>query len=240
MMKYVVLCAFTLLCFCSGAFSQRIAKKRVHVKKTVPAAPKADIYLRTVQTGSSGNTQDISWIYISRDGTIIKDPKYGVDPIDLAAEKKHNASKTGKYTISGNKMMINWENGKTAEWTIDQKGNGFTSIDGGAVGKQTPLPANYRIAGQYSAESIFPSVSSSITVLFSKDGSFSQSSFGGVNTASGSAVSQDLSDGTYNITGNTLRLNYVNGDKIIAMITIWTLADGKKYLVINGSSFPQK
>ena len=239
-MKPFLLCAVALLCCCSVILSQRSGKKRVPVKNIVPAAPAAATYLRAVQTGSTGNTQDISWIYLTTDGIIVKDPKYGVDPIDIAAEKKHNASKTGRYTITDNKMIINWENGKTAEWTIDRKGNEFSSIDGGTVGKQTPLPANYRIAGQYTAESILPSVSSSTTLVFSKDGTFSQSSFGGVNTASGSAVSQDLSDGTYNISGNTLRLNYANGQKIVSMITIWTLADGKKYLVINGSSFPQK
>lgn len=235
MKKYAALFICLMVLVGTDTYGQRAKRKKAPVK-TVADGPAGFTYLRSVPMG---NTQDISWIYLGKDGTIIKDPKFGVDPIDIISEKKHNAGKTGKYTIAGNKMMINWENGKNAEWSIDQKGSEFAMIDGGTAGKQSPMPDNYRIAGQYSAESILPSVSSSTTILFSKDGTFSQSSFGGVNTASGSAVSQDIQEGTYNISGNTLRLNYSNGQKVISMITIWTLANGKKYLVINGSSFPQ-
>ncbi len=208
--------------------------------KAVEKGPVGATYLRSVATGSGGNTHDISWIYLGSDGTVIKDPKFGVDPVSLDEEKKKNAGKTGKYVVNGNKMMITWENGKTAEWAVEQKAGVFSSIDGGSTGRQLPLPANYRLTGQYSAESILPSVSSSTTLAFSKDGSFSQTSFGGVNTASGSSVSQDIQEGSYNISGNTLRLNYSNGQKIISMIAVWALPEGKKFLVINGGVFPQQ
>jgi len=229
-----VLLLFTVV---NGQRSKRSKK----AKTVVVMAPSADVYLRTVNiTNPNGSTTDISWIYLGADSVIIKDPKYGVDPVDLVAEKAHNAGKTGKYSISGNKMLISWQNGKTAEWNLEYKDGQLTAIDGGSVIKQTPLPANYRITGQYSAGSILPNISSSSTIVFSKDGSFSQSNYGGVSTTAGSVVSQDISEGNYTITGNTIRLNYTSGNKAVSMISIWTKPNGKTHLIINNSSFPQE
>ncbi len=229
-----------LLLFTVTASGQR-AKRMKKAKTVVVTVPAAEVYLRMVRNNDpNGSGTDISWIYLGSDSVIIKDPKYGVDPVDLAAEKAHNAGKTGKYSISGNKMLISWQNGKTAEWNLDYKDGQLVSIDGGSVNKQTPLPANYRIAGQYSAGSILPNISSSSTIVFNKDGSFSQNSYGGVSTTAGSAVSQDISDGSYTITGNTIWLKYTSGNKAVSMISILTKPNGKTQLIINNSSFPQE
>ena len=39
---------------------------------------------------------------------------------------------------------------------------------------------------------------------------------------------------------NTMKINFDNGQKIIAVITVFGSGDEKKFLILNNSSFPQE
>ncbi len=85
-----------------------------------------------------------------------------------------------------------------------------------------------------------PNVSSVQTLVFSNDGTFTLNKQGAVSTSDMSAISKSDSKGTYKITGNTLWLNFDNGETHTGTIWIWDLDKGKRNLVINRSYFPQE
>lgn len=199
------------------------------------------LYFRTFMwMGMYGSSLDISWIYLGNGGSIVRNPKHGVNPVDFKAELTNNANNTGKYKINGNKLFITWSNGKTEEWSLETKNGDYTAINGGIVTRPAPLPANYKLNGQYAGGAVLPNVSSIRTFVFNRDGTFSLNRSGAVHTADVTGLSQDTNKGTYTITGNTLRLNFDNGQKQVANILVWDTGGGKKHLVINGTSFPQE
>ncbi|WP_207494476.1 agenet domain-containing protein [Aridibaculum aurantiacum] len=215
------------------------------IRSTVRAADYKDtngkLYFRTLTwTGMYGTSLDISWLYLGNNGSIVRNPINGVNPVDFKAELANNASNTGKYKIAGNKMNITWSDGKTAEWSLETRNGEYVAIDGGIVTRPNALPANYRISGQYAGGAVLPNVSSISTFIFSKDGTFTLKRSGAVHTADITGLSQDTNKGTYTITGNTLRLIFDNGQKQVANILIWDMKGGKRYLVINSTSYPQE
>jgi hypothetical protein len=204
-----------------------------------PAASKGDLYLRTFMwTGMYGSSLEISWIWLY-DGKIVKNPRHGVNPVDWEKEKQDNANNTGTYTMNGDKMNITWSDGKTASWGIGKKEGEITEIDGGIATQQDAMPAGYRLDGKYAASVVLPNVSSSHTIVFKKDGTFSSDRFGSVSTPETSKTSQSAEAGTYDISGNTLTMKFSNGQVEKSVIAIWKEED-ETNLVINSSYYPQE
>lgn len=222
--------------------------KKLAVKKTTPdlnsggnSAAKGKLYFRTYMwTGMYGSSLDLSWIFLGNDGTIVVDPENGVNPISYSAELQNNARNVGKYKIAGDKLNITWNNGKTDAWSLGFRDGEISTMNGGIVTRPKPVPANYKLSGQYAAGAVLPNVSSVHTLVFSNDGTFSLKKSGAVSTADVSALSQSASKGTYKISGNTLWLNFDNGETQIGTIYIWEQGEGKRHLVINKSSYPQE
>ncbi|MCE3283301.1 MAG: hypothetical protein K0Q66_2038 [Chitinophagaceae bacterium] len=199
-----------------------------------------DLYLRTYMwTGMYGSSLDISWILMDDEGNIVKNPKHGVNPVDWAKEKAENAKQTGTYKIDGKKLNITWVDGKTASWSLEEKDGEYSIIDGGITTKQEGMPTNYRIEGKYAASAVMPNVSASHTLVFQKDGTFTSSNYGTVTTTDVTSESQKSNAGTYDISGNTLTMKFPDGKVEKSVITIWDM-DGKKYLIIDNSSYPQE
>lgn len=236
-MNKALLFAACALALCSTSCGQKPQEGTSPAVSAKPAATAStgDVYLRT----TIFRGLHISWVYLGKDGVIVMDPKHGVNPINLAAEKQDNPAYTGTYKLAGDKLLITWQNGKSAEWGIefDDK-KAISAIDGGLATKQPPLPADYRIEGKFSARASTANLLSSTTLTFSKDGTFTQGSFGGVSTADTGATSQSSTSGTYTISGNTLTLTFADGKKTHSVITIMDL--GKRYLVIDSAYYPQE
>lgn len=198
------------------------------------------LYLRTfMRMIGTQNFFEINWIFLGADGTIVYDPKNGVDPINYKKEEQDNPNNIGKYQVAGKKMMVTWRNGRKEEWSIETKGGDFSAIDGGIVTRQGRLPANYRIAGQYAASAVLPNVASVRTFIFSKDGTFTYNTQGTISTTAVTSQKEWSQKGTYSISGNTLTLTFANGEIKKSVICIWDMG-GSKNLVINGSYFPQE
>lgn len=197
------------------------------------------LYLKTYfYTTMYGSSLDVSWIFLGSDGTVVRNPKNGVNPINYKAELTGNENNVGKYKISGNTIMVTWANGSTSKWNTTAKNGEYETIDGGIVSRQTGMPANYRLSGTFTASAFLSGLSSVHKLTFNKDGSFVLNKSGAVATSNVAALSQGQSGGTYNITGNTLTLNFADGQKQVSVICIWDNGS-KKNLVINSSYFPQ-
>lgn len=199
------------------------------------------IYFRTFSWYSPhGSTLELTWIFLGDNGTIIINPKNGVNPVNYSAELKNNAKNVGKYNIAGDKLNIIWSGGKADQWSLAFDKLGISVMNGGIVTRPQAMPANYKLSGQYAAGAVLSNVASFQTMVFSKDGTFKLNKAGYVSTADVSATSTSDSKGTYKIAGNTLWLNFDNGDVQISVLYIMTYPDGKKRLIINQSSFAQE
>ncbi len=235
MKQMLALTAFALLFACNGTGESSAADTEEISAKTT-----GDLYLRTYMwTGMYGSSLDISWIFMDDKGNIVKNPKHGVNPVDWAKEKKDNQKQTGTYKVQGNKLAINWSDGKTATWSTEKKNGKYSAIDGGITTKQTGMPKNYRIEGQYASSVVLPNVAATSTLVFKKDGTFTSSNYGTVSTPDVSGESQQGNTGTYDISGNTLTMKFPDGKVEKSVITIWDM-DGKKHLVINSKYYPQE
>lgn len=113
-------------------------------------------------------------------------------------------------------------------------------MDGGLVSVQTGMPAGFMLDGKYAASSMLPNVGQIRTFVFKPDGTFTLNTMGVVQTEDMGSTSQNDKKGTYTINGNTMRINFENGDKVVGVITVFGSGDEKKFLVLNNSSFPQQ
>jgi hypothetical protein len=199
------------------------------------------VYLRTVFWANSfGGSLDISWIYLGSDGTFIRNPKHGLDPVNIAAEKNDNAENVGTYKTEGDKLKITWDNGKTDEWTTEREKGEMVAMDGGLVSVPDKFGANEKIEGQFAATAFSPGFSNVQTMVFKKDGSFALTNSNAVSTEVTSAYGESTQKGKYELNGNTIHLKFDNGNENLACITHWKQDDGKLFLVINHNSFPQE
>ncbi len=207
---------------------------------SVATKEKGHLYLRTfLWTGMYGSNLDISWIFLSDDGKIVRNPRYGVNPVQWEKEMQENAANVGRYTEEKDKLAITWSDGKTASWGIEKKDGKLSIIDGGIVSEPEAMPPHYRIEGQYAASTVLPNVASTQTLVFQKDGSFTMNNLGTVSTADVAAASENNKQGTYDISGNTLSFKFSNGEEKKSVICIWNM-NGQKNLVINSAYYPQE
>ena len=186
------------------------------------------------------NGLSLSWIYLGSDGVIVQDPKNGADPIDVNLEKQNNAANVGRYKISDKKMEVTFQDGKTEEWNLEYEKGEISAINGGLVSVQTGMPAGYTLDGQFAASAMLPNVGQIQTFVFKPDGTFTLNTMGVVSTEDVGSSAENNKKGTYTITGNTMRINFDDGQKVIAVITIFGEGDEKKFLILNNSSFPQE
>lgn len=195
------------------------------------------VYLKTTMWGSG---LSIEWIYLGNDGTIISNPKYGVNPINIAAESANNLAGIGTYKIVDNTFQIKWKNGKSATWNFEKAKGEYSAINGGIVTIPDALPANYKLNGSYSAGAVTANLSSSSTLNFTPDGKFTEGRHGTVSTTETSASASDKRGGIYTVTGNTLKLKYNSGETYIAVVGIYKISNTLTYFIINSSSYKQK
>ncbi len=203
----------------------------------VATAPTGKLFLRTVMWGSG---LEISWVYLGNDGSIVFNPKHGVNPVNIAAESTDNASNTGTYKVVGTALQIKWKNGKTDIWNFEKSKGEYSAINGGLCTIPDPLPANYKLNATYSGGAITANLSSSSTLKFTPDGKFTEGRQGTVSTAQTGAISSNQSSGTYTVNGNTLKLKYNSGETYVATVGIYKISATLTYFIINSTSYKQQ
>lgn len=239
----------TLEEFFSGNGIKVNTKLPVSPQKKVPvvtadkatATTNGKLYFRTFSWYSQyGSTLDLKWIFLGDNGTIVINPRNGVNPVNYAAEANNNIKNVGKYNLSNNVLNITWQDGKTTSWKVGYGNGDINIIDGGITTRPKAVPANYKLSGQYAAGAVLANVAAFQTMVFNKDGTFTLHKAGYVSTADVSGTSTSDSKGTYKISGNTLWLNFDNGEVQKSVLYIMEYPDGKKRLIINQSSFAQE
>ena len=213
-------CISILLLSCSSSAS------------TEPAPSSGTLYLQSYIVGGLR----IGWLWLGDDGTFVRDPKFGVDPVNTAMEKEHNASNAGTYSKNGSVIAVTYYTGKKENWAMDYDKGKLNTIDGWFVAPQTGLPANYKLEGKFSANFQIGYISKQQTYTFNNDGTLTLTGQATVNTgATGATASGGAQKGTYVIKGNTMNIKMANGDNSIAVIGF--LPGAKPAIIINNAMF---
>ncbi len=167
------------------------------------------LYLRT--TYAFGNLS-LSTIYVGADYQIALDPRGGVDPFDFAAAAKDANQKVGTFKIEGQKIVVTWTGGKIEKLDVEFDKGAFSAFDGGLTTKADAYSKDQTLVGQFAGSAQTANVSSSLTIQFAKDGTYSLSRLGGVRgTPGNNGVAQSAETGKYQLTGNTLTMTSAAG-----------------------------
>lgn len=182
------------------------------------------LYLRSLYSIVTGIVS-IDWYYLGDNGVFVKNPKNGVQPINIEAEKANNLQNTGTYTIyeeNGNSYIkITWTGNSTTTMQLKYKNGDIVEMDiMGTMMRQTGLPKGYTLNGK------FKGYSTDLSFDFANDGSFVLKDYD-YNTQKWETLT-----GNYTITGNNLKLK-VNGgtvlDALLAEIDVNTLIINREY-----------
>lgn len=203
------------------------------VKVSLEKAAPGKLYLRHIRWMTGGTS--LNWYFFADNGTVVVDPKHGVNPVNLAAERADNMKNMGTYVMTNNSLKISWLNGTTSDVEVEYKNGELIRIDAfSIVMRQKGFPANFKLNGTYNGVSGVGDVAQGRNFIFSGNGSFSVTNTGYVsNEATNNNVSNTKS-GSYRINGNTLTLEYADGTVEMAPIAIW---DDR--IVINNTSLPK-
>lgn len=204
--KLFVLPAFMLLSFsaCSQTGSKGKNKQIKKVNTTLTAT--GSLYLRSIMYITTGKV-DLGWYYLGDDGTLVKNPKNGVQPVNIKAEKENNLEKTGTYKISGNKITIKWATGDENTLSLKFKDGDITEMDVmGTMIRQKGLPKDFKLNSAYRG------LNNGGVYNFESNGNFSRSLF-----ENGERVERE---GTYRINGNNLVLVFSDNTKELCLIAL--------------------
>lgn len=196
--------------------------------------PKGTLYLQSYIVGGLS----IGWLWLGDDGSFVKNPVRGANPIDLAAEKEGNAANTGTYTKKGDVLSVTYQDGKTEDWKMEYLDGRLNMIDGWFAQAQAGMPDNYTLHGNFTGNFHVGYVSKQQTYSFNSDGSLSLTGMATVNVdGAGGTAAGEPEKGRYTIHGNTLRISMNNGDQSVALIGI--MPGDKPSIIINYTMFNQ-
>lgn len=179
------------------------------------------LYVRSLYSIVTGIVS-VDWYYMGVNGDFVKNPKNGVQPVNMEAEKKNNMQYTGTYSTyksNGNSFIkINWSSGGTTTMGLKYENGEIVEMDlMGIMVRQTGLPKNYKLNG------IYEGLSTDLYFRFSTDGAFI---FKDYDLETYQWVTYN---GKYEITGNNLKLKFDANSELLCLIAV--LDDGN--LIIN-------
>ena len=87
----------------------------------------SQLFMRTMFWGS---TLEISWLCFSGD-KVVRNPTYGVNPLQLDREMKDNAKNVATFKRNGGKMNIKWGDGREQNANVEYKNGVLPAFEGG-------------------------------------------------------------------------------------------------------------
>lgn len=175
------------------------------------------------------------WLYLGDDGTFVKDPKFGVDPVNYTLEKQNNSLNVGTYKKTHDMIMVTYANGKTETWKIEYLNGTLNTIDGLYASIESPLPSNFKLNGSFTANLYTTSIASTQTYTFNNDGNVTLTGLGAIRNDATNATASSQKRGTYFIKGNTISINFTNEQPLRAVIGF--LPGTKPSVIINETLF---
>ena len=177
----------------------------------------------------------IYWLYLGDDGTFVKDPKFGVDPINYNLEKINNSANLGTYIKTNNSINVKYLNGKSEKWNIEYLNGKINTIDGLYSSMQSSLPGNFKLNGSFSGSLFTENVASLQTYIFKNDGTVTIKGLGAIRNNVTNATAKSTTTGTYTISGNTLHIHLTSKPEMVAVIGF--LPGDKPSIIINDQIF---
>lgn len=171
------------------------------------------LYLRTVQWGLGG--LELSWIYLDESkGLIVKNPRFGVNPLDEGKERAENPATIGSYELKGDRMHVKWADGNENDRGAEFKDGELSAWDAGLCIRAKPFTYRHLDDLTYEGNLAFGNVSNNTTIRFGKDGRFSMRAMGavsGTDLLQGAISETPEQTGAYDIEGNTITFKYDDG-----------------------------
>lgn len=179
------------------------------------------LYVRSLYSLVTGSVS-IDWYYMDDNGEFVKNPKNGVQPVDMVAEKKNNQQNTGTYTIykenNNSYIKITWASGSTTTMGLKYQNGDISEMDiMGIMIRQTGLPKNYKLNAAYEG------ANTDMYFRFNTDGTFTFKDYD-LET-----YKWETYTGKYEINGNNLNLKFDEGTVLLCMIAVLDNGD----LIIN-------
>lgn len=178
-----------------------------------------------------GSSPEISGWYF-KNGKLSNRPMGNVANFDFNAAARANPDKTGTYTISGKKMIINWSNGKKSEGDYEPGDHNCFYWDMGSFCPVQPFPPGTKLSGTFEggASAGYGAVSNAHTLILNADGTYKMSSASSLksDSSNGSQLYGGASgeeSGTYSINGTTMTMT--GGGKTRQVLT-FPYDDGTK------------
>lgn len=194
------------------------------------------LFMRTQFWGSQ---LEISWLFFTNDKKIIRNPKFGANPLNVQKEMAENSKNIATITqLNGGKMSLTWGDGRKQTINVEFTKGVLSAFDGGLCSKATPFAFKYFDNKKYSGLASYGNVTRSVTMFLGKDGKFSTERLGSVSGSgnfSGAAAAKGSDAGTYIINGNTIVFTYSDGTQWIAVAQPYDL--GKQDIIINDQHF---
>ena len=176
----------------------------------------------------------IYWLYLGDDGTFVKDPKFGVDPINYNLEKINNSANVGTYIKTNNSISVKYLNGKSEKWNIEYLNGKLNTIDGLFTSIQNALPTDFKLNGSFSGGLYTENVANVQTYNFKNDGTVTMQGLGAIRNNVTNGTAKSIVSGSYTITGNTLHIHLNCKPDMVAVIGV---LPGNKPSIINDQIF---
>ena len=202
------------------------------------ARGQSGLFMRTMFWGS---TLEISWLFFTTDRKVVRNPKFGVNPIQMQRELAENAKNVASYQLNGNKMSLKWGDGIVQNVNVEFKNGVLSAFDGGLCTKPTPFPFKYFQNKTYSGLASYGNVTRSVTMFLGSDGTFRTERVGAVSGSgnfTGVAAAEGADAGTYSINGNTIVFKYANGKEWRAVAQPYDL--GREDVIIGDQHFKRQ
>ncbi len=179
----------------------------------------------------------ITWLFLADDGTFVRDPQFGVDPLNYAKEKEAAPANTGTYVKSGNMISVTFANGNKEQWPMEYLNGKLNTINGLFASVQSPMAAGFKLEGSFAQSFGFRDTAISRTYIFGSNGSvvYKGKSTMHSSVLGASADGSAEERGSYKVTGNTLFLDFDSGEHFAAVIGL--LPGDKPSIIINGGIF---
>lgn len=196
------------------------------------------LFMRTQFWGSQ---LEISWLFFTSDGKVVRNPRFGVNPIQLQKETAENGKNVASCRLSGSKMQLSWGDGRVQNVNVEFKDGVLSAFDGGLCTKPKPFSFKFFPDRTYSGLAVVGNVTRSVTMFFGRDGSFRTESVGAVSGSgnlTGVAAAKGSDGGTYSINGNTIVFKYTNGNEWKAVAQPYDM--GKEEIIVNDQLFKRQ
>ena len=193
------------------------------------------LFMRTQFWGSQ---LEISWLFFTSDKKVVRNPKFGVNPVQIQRETSENGRNVATYSLSGNKMNLRWGDGRVQNVNVEFKNGVLSAFDGGLCSKPKPFPFRYFSDKTYSGLAVVGNVTRTVTLFLGRGGRFRSDRIGavsGTGNLTGVAAVEGSESGTYSINGNTIVFKYTNGAEWRAVAQPYDL--GREEIIVNDQLF---